>query len=147
MLSRRNASARVPSMSLEIYTDGSCIGNPGPGGWAYIVVHPKNNEVVYEESGSDPETTNNRMEMMALIKALEYAIEDGWTHAKVYSDSQLVVNTIMQGWKKKANTDLWLELEKLLSKVEIDLQWVKAHAKNTFNNMVDEIAFKAAERA
>ena len=142
----------------EIYTDGSCIGNPGPGGWAFLVVDTKASHteggddgptsgVVHHASGPDPDTTNNRMEMMALIKALEYAIRKDWKKVKVFSDSRLVVNTVMLGWKKKANTDLWLEMEKLLGKIEIDLQWVKAHDKNIFNNMVDELAFKAAEKA
>lgn len=136
----------------EIYTDGSCIGNPGPGGWGFIVrdLNAADDDgptsgVTYEESGSDKETTNNRMEMMALIKALKYAISQEWTEVKVFSDSNLVVRTINEGWKKKANTDLWLELETLLGKIKIDLNWVKAHDKNTFNNMVDEIAFKAAK--
>lgn len=141
-------------MSFEIYTDGSCIGNPGPGGWAFIVID-KNKEsddgpasgVVHHDSGHDKDTTNNRMEMMAIIKALEYGVKQGWDTIKIHSDSNLLVSTINLGWKKKANLDLWLKMEKQLGKIKIDINWVKAHDKNIFNNMVDELAFKAANKS
>ncbi|MDP4007869.1 MAG: ribonuclease H [Candidatus Peregrinibacteria bacterium] len=140
-------------MSFEIYTDGSCIGNPGPGGWAFIVIdkNAKDDDgstsgVVHHESGYDKATTNNRMEMMAIIKALEYGVKKKWDKIKIHSDSNLLVSTINLGWKKKANLDLWLEMEKLLSKIKIDISWVKAHDKNIYNNMVDELAFNAASK-
>lgn len=138
----------------EIYTDGSCIGNPGPGGWAFLVIDKSATHdegpmsgVVYQESGSEKETTNNRMEMTALIKALEHALSKKFGKVRIYSDSTLLVNTINEGWKRKANLDLWLEIEKLLGRVKIELGWVKAHDKNLFNNMVDQLALKAAEKA
>lgn len=141
-------------MAYEIYTDGSCIGNPGPGGWAFLVVDTSLGHdegplpgVIYNESGPEKNTTNNRMEMMALIKALSFVVSKKMKKVKIYSDSQLLVNTINQGWKRKANLDLWIEIEKLLGKIKIELHWVKAHDKNLFNNVVDQLALRAAEKA
>ncbi|MBT6068852.1 ribonuclease HI [Candidatus Peregrinibacteria bacterium] len=137
-----------------IYTDGSCIGNPGPGGWAFIVIDTESasddgpmSSILHQESGSDPETTNNRMEMMALLRALEYAVTQSWQEVAVFSDSRLVVNTVNLGWKRKANLDLWIEMEKPLAKINLKLKWVKAHDQNIYNNMVDELALKAAKKA
>lgn len=137
----------------EIYTDGSCIGNPGPGGWAFLIVDKNHSHdegpmsgVVYQESGSEKETTNNRMEMTALIRALKYAVSKKLGKVRIYSDSTLLVNTVNDGWKRKANLDLWLEIEKLLGKVKMELAWVKAHDKNLFNNMADQLALKAAAK-
>ena len=101
----------MQNKKIEIYTDGSCIGNPGPGGWgAVIFIDGKEIEL----SGSEEDTTNNRMEMMAIIKALEWindesglSSEDAQSHKiLIHSDSNLVIQTLNQGWKKKANTDL-----------------------------------------
>lgn len=130
---------------FEIYTDGSCIGNPGPGGWGLLIL--KEGELVSELSGNEDDTTNNRMEMTAIIKALE------WMHKNedpknaaitINSDSNLIIQTLNQGWKKKANTDLWAEIEKLSAWLNITWKWVKAHADNELNNRVDELAQKAA---
>lgn len=140
-------------MMYEIYTDGSCIGNPGPGGWAFLVINVNHSHdegpmsgIIHQQSGSAKETTNNRMEMTALIRALEYALSKKLGKVRIYSDSTLLVNTINDGWKRKANLDLWLEIEKLLGRVKIELRWVKAHDKSLFNNMVDELAQKAATK-
>ena len=138
----------MPETKFQIYTDGSCIGNPGPGGWGFII--HKNGEEVAAESGSDKDTTNNRMEMMAIIQALD------WLHKnekpadasiEVKSDSNLIIQTINQGWKKKANTDLWAQIDKLRAWLNIKWTWVKAHADDDLNNRVDEMAFKAANKA
>jgi len=134
---------------IEIYTDGSCIGNPGPGGWGtLIIIDGKEIEL----SGHEPDSTNNRMEMTAIIKALEWIRnesglnhEDLQTHKmSIYSDSNLIIQTINQGWKKKANTDLWAQIDKLRAWLDISWTWVKAHASNKNNNRVDKLAFDAA---
>ncbi len=105
-----------------------------------------------ELSGGEPDTTNNRMEMMAVIKSLK------WLHKEfkqddlqdlkieIYSDSNLIIQTINKGWKKKANTDLWAEIDKLRAWLNITWNWVKAHHTNKYNNRADIIAFTAATK-
>jgi len=139
----------MPNQKIEIYTDGSCIGNPGPGGWAAIIFADDDK---HEISGPDPDTTNNRMEMMAMIKALN------WLHEKypdgaaqklqitVFSDSNLLVQSLNLGWKRKANLDLWAEMDAARAWLNIKWQWVKAHAKNKYNNEVDVLAFNEAKK-
>ena len=134
-------------MTHTIYTDGSCLGNPGPGGWAFLVVDPaKKGEaaVIHTNAGSEEHTTNNRMEMTALIEALRYAKKQKCSEVRIFSDSQHLVNTLNLGWKRKANLDLWIELEKYMGFAKLKIDWVKAHHKSIFNNMVDELALKAA---
>jgi len=129
---------------IQIYTDGSCLGNPGPGGWGAVLIHKGKEKHI---SGSEPDTTNNRMEMMAIIKALEFLhqhkIQD--RDIVIYSDSSLVINTFTKGWKRKANTDLWSELNRLTAWLNISWNWVKGHSTNKYNNLADELAVKAAE--
>ena len=112
-------------MEIKIYTDGSCIGNPGPGGWACIIILP-GTEVILK--GGEPASTNNRMEMTAIIKALEYLHKSYKnTHAlkiKIYSDSNLIIQTLTQNWKRKKNTDLWAQLDKLRAPLDIEWNWV-----------------------
>ena len=137
---------------IKIYTDGSCIGNPGKGGWAAIIL--KNNEKKILK-GSKDLTTNNQMELTATIKALEYISTKD--KIQIYTDSKYVKQGITEwitkwkinGWKtsKKGevkNKDLWLELDKLTSKNSIEWVWVKAHSYNDFNNEVDLLARKEA---
>lgn len=132
---------------FEIYTDGSCIGNPGPGGWGVLIF--KEGQEVAAFSGNEPHTTNNRMEMMAIIQALKWLHKNedpSKTQTTVYSDSNLIIQTLNKGWKKKANTDLWAEMEKLTAWLPIKWVWVKAHADNQYNNRVDELAQEAARK-
>ncbi len=140
----------MQNRKIEIYTDGSCIGNPGPGGWAAIILYEgKENKI----SGNDPDTTNNRMEMMAIIQALKWlrqksglSHEDLQNHKiEIHSDSNLIIQTMNQGWKKKANTDLWAELDRLRAWLDIGWKWVKAHHTDKYNNLADELAFKEAQ--
>jgi len=139
----------MTSNKIDIYTDGSCIGNPGPGGWGTIILI---GDQEIELSGSEPDSTNNRMEMMAMIKALEWIrSESGISHDKInqykitiHSDSNLIVQTLNQGWKRKANTDLWAEMDRLRAWLDITWTWVKAHANNALNNRADELANSAA---
>lgn len=147
---------------ITIYTDGSCIGNPGPGGWAYLILKEGLNDDLhkafsslqskseyYFSNGAEPNTTNNRMELMACIQALKVATPHG-TPITLYTDSTYVKNGITQwilkwrvnGWKSSSgpvkNQDLWKELDKLNQNVSWN--WVKAHANNPYNNAVDELA-------
>jgi len=133
---------------IIVYTDGSCLGNPGPGGWAAIMLQGDDRK---EISGGEKDTTNNRMEMMAVIESLKDLHK---THKEdlqkipiqFYIDSNLIVQTLNAGWKKKKNQDLWAEIEKLTAWMNIKWDWVKAHHENKLNNEVDELAFKAANK-
>ncbi len=140
---------------IYIYTDGSCIGNPGPGGWAAIIFDGEPDltaQPIVELTGKAPDTTNNRMEMQAIIEALnwlrknhEEKIQDA--NIKIFSDSNLIIQTLNQGWKRKANTDLWAEMDKSRAWLNISWNWVKGHSTNPFNNRVDELANSAAQSA
>jgi ribonuclease HI len=134
---------------IAIYTDGSCIGNPGPGGWGVIILL-KDREV--QIKGGEPDTTNNRMEMTAVINALRWLRTEANVNEEnaknheitIHSDSNLIIQTLIQNWKKKANTDLWAQIDKLRSWLNIEWIWVKAHDTNKHNNKVDEIALSEA---
>ena len=138
---------------IKIYTDGSCLNNPGNGGWAAIINHNGN---VVKISGSEKETTNNKMELMAPIKALQKIDKD--EKIEIYTDSKYVklgITEWIHKWKKNnwqtskkepvKNKDLWIQLYDLTISFEISWIWVKAHAGNTLNEEVDLLAKKAAE--
>lgn len=134
---------------IKIYTDGSCLGNPGPGGWAAIITEAgKDTEI----SGNEKDTTNNRMEMKAVIEALKYLHKkhgrDKLPNLQInfFIDSNLIVQTLNSGWKKKKNQDLWADIEKLSAWLNIKWNWVKAHHEDEQNNKVDELAFKEAKK-
>lgn len=132
-----------------LYTDGACSGNPGPGGWGSILVYKGKEKVM---SGGMKETTNNRMEILAVIEGLKCLKEP--CKVEIYSDSAYVVNTFLQGWlenwikndwktssnKQVQNVDLWKELIALLNKHEIHWNKVKGHADNELNNRCDALA-------
>jgi ribonuclease HI len=126
---------------ITIYCDGACSGNPGVGGWAFVVPHLR-----YEESDYEIETTNNRMEITACIKALKYILEfqPQFNVVEIITDSQYVVNTMTKGWKKNKNTDLWDTLESLVIEFQhkVIWTWVKGHADNKHNQRCDELAVK-----
>jgi ribonuclease HI len=136
---------------IEIYTDGSCLGNPGPGGYGAIV-HVDGKEI--KLSGGEADTTNNRMEMMAIIEALKYLHEkSGLTkkslqEAKIelLSDSNLLMQTLILGWKRKANLDLWAQIDSLRATLTIKWTWIKGHASNKFNNLADKLAVAASTK-
>ena len=137
---------------IKIYTDGSCIGNPGKGGWAAIIlVHGKKTEI----KGSKKDTTNNQMELLAPIKALK-KIPKG-SKVQIFTDSKYVKSGITEwihNWKKNGwkaankkevkNKELWTELDLLNKKFQISWHWVKAHSTDKFNNEVDSLARDAA---
>ncbi len=138
---------------VTIYTDGACSGNPGPGGWGAILQYKGMEK---EISGGDPATTNNRMEMMAVIRALEALKEP--CSVTVFTDSQYVANAIGKGWLKKwkqngftkpgglKNAELWREMDALLQRHTVTFRWVKGHADNVYNNRCDEIAVREREK-
>jgi len=138
---------------IEIYTDGSCRGNPGPGGWAAIFLEKKSHSSMQTPfkilKGHDPDTTNNRMEMTAVIEALRYIDDEKLQSAEItlYSDSNLVIQTLLQGWKRKANLDLWEELDELGEELDVNYVWIKGHAKNHWNNECDKVAQKESLHA
>ncbi|MBS96970.1 MAG: cyclic pyranopterin monophosphate synthase MoaC [SAR202 cluster bacterium] len=127
---------------IKVYTDGSCLGNPGPGGWGAVIIFPNGEEM--ELSGSEEDTTNNRMELRSVIEALHF-IEPG-SIIELFSDSLYVINTITKGWKKKANISLWNELEKVIQKhSNISWNWVKGHSGDFYNEKVNDLAQGKAE--
>ncbi len=129
-------------MTIDIYTDGSCLGNPGPGGWAAIVV---SDGAERELTDGDAHTTNQRMEVMAAIKGLE-AVPAGGA-VTVHSDSLYVINTMTKGWKRKANVDLWPALDAVVGERTVTWEWVKGHAGHPMNERADRLAVGAANAA
>ena len=138
---------------IKIYTDGSCLNNPGNGGWAAII---NDNEIIKKISGSVKDTTNNKMELMAPIMALQEI--DKNNEIEIYTDSQYVrlgITEWVHKWIKNnwqtskkepvKNKELWMELYELTKSHEIKWIWVKAHAGNTLNEQVDLLAKQAAE--
>ena len=124
-----------------LYTDGSCIGNPGPGGWASIIII---NDVKTTLSGSDEETTNNKMEITAIIKGLEQFPEN--SSVKIFTDSEYVSNTMTKNWKRNTNLDLWNCLDSLVKNRTIEWNWVKGHSGNKLNDEADLIANGEAKK-
>lgn len=134
-------------MKINIFTDGSCKGNPGPGGWCTIIMEESQEKPVKILHGGARDTTNNRMEMIAVIEALKYLEENKLSNSEIslYSDSNLVISTLNLNWKKKANLDLWETLLGLNKKFNVKYVWVKGHASNYWNNECDKIAQKEAD--
>ena len=138
---------------IKVYTDGSCLGNPGNGGWAFVIINEK--DISYR-AGFARNTTNNQMELMAAIKAIEFL--DKYNDINLNTDSNYVrqgitnwiLNWKRNNWKtstKKAvkNRELWERLDKLNLSKNIIWSWVKAHNVDEFNNQVDQLARQAAE--
>ena len=141
--------------TVTLYTDGACSGNPGPGGWGAILSY---NDHEMELSGGAAETTNNRMEMTAVISALKKLKEP--CIVELYSDSKYVIDSLQKGWavgwrkkgwvksdKKPAlNPDLWAELLELTEIHELHYHWVKGHAENEKNNRCDALAVAESQK-
>ncbi|MDR2766068.1 MAG: ribonuclease HI [Holosporaceae bacterium] len=134
--------------SVAIYTDGACSGNPGPGGWGALIIHDNS---VDELCGGEKYTTNNRMELQAVIHALERLPEA--CSIELYTDSSYVKGGITKwiytweknGWRNSQrepvkNVDLWLRLQELSGKHKISWNWVRGHSGNELNNRVDKLA-------
>ena len=139
-------------MKYTIYTDGACSGNPGPGGWGAVIFDNDNKQK--NISGSEENTTNNRMELSAAIMALEEVNMN--SEITIFTDSTYVKNGITEwvlkwkenGWKNSnkepvKNKDLWEKLDNLCEQNTIIWKWVKGHASNKYNNLADELATKA----
>ena len=140
---------------VSIYTDGACSGNPGPGGWGAILCYKGTEK---EISGAEKETTNNRMELTAVIEALKCLKEA--CEIELWSDSKYVIDGLEKGWaeswrkngwrksdrKPALNPDLWDVLLNLTAEHEIRYHWVKGHAENELNNRCDALAVAAREK-
>jgi ribonuclease HI len=135
-----------------VYTDGSCLGNPGRGGWAAVIIKNNQEEIIF---GSEKNSTNNRMELTAAINALLKTKES--KKIKIYTDSKYLKDGVekwINNWKNNnwknankkdvKNKDLWTQLDSLINKKQISWEWVKAHSINEYNNKVDILARKAA---
>ncbi|MHC4416659.1 MAG: ribonuclease HI [Planctomycetota bacterium] len=142
---------------VELYTDGACSGNPGPGGWAYILKHPESGRV-RERWGGERRTTNNRMELISVIRGL--GTLDQPSRVDLYSDSQYVcrgVNEWLDQWKAKGwkrgknasikNLELWKQIDKLRQLHEVRCHWIRGHDRHPENERCDRLAVAASERA
>ena len=141
--------------TVEIYTDGACSGNPGPGGWAAILRYGGAEKVL---SGGEKQTTNNRMELTGVIEALSALKEP--CRVILSSDSKYVIDALQKGWAKSwrekgwrkadkkpaLNPDLWEKLLALTESNEMEYRWIKGHAENEYNNRCDEMAVKEREK-
>ena len=137
--------------NIIIYTDGAARGNPGPGGYGAILMYGDRKK---ELSQGYRRTTNNRMELMGVIAALQ-AMKKPGLHISIYTDSQYIVKAVKEGWlnkwlatnfaKGKKNKDLWVKFYDLYKQHHIRFHWVKGHAENPFNNRCDELATSAAD--
>ena len=132
----------TPSTPILVYADGSCEGNPGPGGWGVVIVTP---DGTHRLSGGDSQTTNNRMEIMAAIEALR-ALEPG-VPVILRSDSQYLVKTMNEGWRRTKNQDLWKQLDAEAARHDVRFEWVRGHAGDACNEAADELAREAARSA
>ncbi len=135
---------------IVIYTDGAAKGNPGPGGYGTVLKYKQHRK---ELSEGFRLTTNNRMELLAVIKGLE-ALKEPGQQVMIYSDSKYVVDAVEKGWiwgwvkknfKDKKNEDLWRKFIEVYKKHEVKFQWVKGHAGNVENELCDRLAVKSAE--
>tara|TARA_B100001245_G_scaffold76221_1_gene54077 strand:+ start:373 stop:819 length:447 start_codon:yes stop_codon:yes gene_type:complete len=145
-------------MKVKIYTDGACVGNPGPGGWAAIILAEKDKKEIF---GGEKLTTNNRMELTAPIKALEYCTKQydkqcTLEQIEIYTDSTYVKEGItvwINTWEKNnwktadkknvKNIDLWKKLKELTKPNQIKWLWIKGHSNNPMNDLADQLAKKA----
>ena len=140
-------------MEVELFTDGACSGNPGPGGWGALLRYKGTEK---ELSGAEPDTTNNRMELMAAIQGLTSLKRS--CHVTLYTDSKYVLQGVTEwlaGWKAKnwktadkkpvKNQDLWMLLDEQVQRHKVDFVWVKGHSGHPENERVDELARQAIQ--
>ncbi|RMH11919.1 MAG: ribonuclease HI [Planctomycetota bacterium] len=142
---------------VELYTDGACSGNPGPGGWAFVLRHPGSGKQI-ERSGGEARTTNNRMELQAVIEGLS-SLQRA-SIVDLYSDSQYVLKGLeewLASWKKRGwrtasrkpvkNEDLWRALDELVARHEVRFHWIRGHQGHPENERCDALAVEAARQA
>lgn len=125
---------------VQLYTDGACSGNPGPGGWCAILRYKDHERII---AGGEPSTTNNRMELTAVIEGLAALTEA--CRVIVHTDSEYVVGVMARGWKRKANRDLITELDALCEIHAVTFNWVRGHAGHPDNERANAIAQKLAQ--
>lgn len=141
-------------MTIKIFTDGACSGNPGPGGAAFVAI--VNGKQTYECSGGYRLTTNNRMEMAAVLTGLTFASDlvdkssDKLNTVTIISDSQVVIATLIHGWKRKKNHDLWNKIDTVVKHIkdkrtQLYFQKVDGHSGVKFNEQADRLAVKASK--
>ena len=138
----------IGERSVVLHTDGACSGNPGAGGWAYVIEWPDG--TIDERAGGEPQTTNNRMELTAVregLRALRARIGDdpAW-RIVIRTDSQGVINWLRRTWKRNKNLDLLAEVDALLDP-RVDFEWVRGHSGDPWNERVDALAVGAARIA
>jgi ribonuclease HI len=134
----KNSNIRTQELQLrhvDLYCDGSCTNNPGSGGWAAVLIYKDYEKWIHDYVDN---TTNNQMEITAVIKGLEVLKER--CDVTVYTDSMYVVNTMTKGWKRNKNADLWKQLDELVSKHKVTFVWVKGHSGNYYNEKCDKLA-------
>ncbi len=147
------SAERADAPEVELFTDGACSGNPGPGGWGFLL---RKGDFEREGFGGEPHTTNNRMEILAVIRGLEALKRP--CRVNLFSDSRYVVQAIadrwIEGWKKRGwrrrdgellNADLWQRLDELLAVHAVRASWVEGHAGHAENERVDRLAQAAAQ--
>ena len=145
-------------MEIKIYTDGACVGNPGPGGWAAVIINQDQQKELF---GGEKLTTNNRMELTAAIRALEYCEDQekkqlSLNQIKIYTDSIYVkegITSWINNWEKNnwktsdkqnvKNVDLWKKLKELEKSKKIEWIWIKGHSNNPLNELADKLAKEA----
>lgn len=144
-----------PMPTVELYTDGACSGNPGPGGWGLILRHPASGKEI-ERAGAEAGTTNNRMELTAVIEGLKLLTRR--SRVELYSDSKYVLDGLeswIAGWKKRGwktaqkkpvkNEELWRALDDLRNQHEVSFHWIRGHAGHPDNERADALAVAARE--
>lgn len=134
----------IDDETIVIFTDGSCKPNPGRGGWAYIGITPGNPVFEIQDSGYHPHTTNNCMELTAIIEALKT-----FSYAKnilIRSDSQYAIKCAKKEWKRTKNIELWKEYDTLVMNKTILFSWVKGHSDNPYNTLVDKLANEEVDK-
>jgi ribonuclease HI len=139
---KRSPLTRAASQQLVAYADGSCLGNPGPGGWGAIIIPPGGEPI--EACGGDPDTTNNKMELTAAIEALR--LIDPGSIVLLRSDSEYVVKGINEGRKRNKNQELWQRLDAEIASRKVRFEWVRGHAADKWNERADKLARDEAQR-
>lgn len=141
LFDKNNQQNIEQKVTITIYTDGACSGNPGPGGYAAILVARKTDGTIAKERevvGGDPDTTNNRMEIMAAIEGLRALTTP--SIVTIVTDSEYVYKTMVDNWKKKKNKDLWETLIELCDHHKVSWEWTKGHAGHEYNEKCDKLA-------
>tara|TARA_B100001079_G_C16318091_1_gene473374 strand:+ start:233 stop:661 length:429 start_codon:yes stop_codon:yes gene_type:complete len=137
-LEDRNNLGEIP---IVIYTDGACLGNPGPGGWGAVIFENGKKQQLH---GAEENTTNNRMEITAVLEALRTIPRN--VDVRIFSDSTYVINTMTKNWKRKKNQDLWPQLDNEVEARNVEWEWVKGHSGDRFNEEADQLAYGEASK-